>query len=118
MQLLVRSRGLSMMNSHMPSTIYFYAAMFLAGIGFLGMHDTKPEKEETTFSKEEIKRALFKNKPFVMFVLIFILFQGPTTTNGVYMPLLITHMEAILYIDWDNAAACYAFRNASCLIFR
>ncbi len=78
-----------------PYAIYdlFYAAMFLAVIGFLGMHDTKPEKkEETTFSKEEIKRALFKNKPFVMFVLIFILFQGPTTANGVYMPLLITHM--------------------------
>lgn len=69
----------------------FAGAVILTIIGFYFMHDVKPVEKNATqqFTLKEMFTSLIKNKAFVLFVLIYILFQGPTSANGVYMPLLI-----------------------------
>ncbi len=44
------------------------------------------------FTLSQLFTSLFKNKAFVIFLLIYILFQGPTSANNVYLPLLIKEL--------------------------
>lgn len=79
-----------------PIAIYyiFVVAIVLAIIGFIGMNDVKPKENVNNekFSLKQLAKELFNNKPFVMFVVIYILFQGPTSSNAIYMPLLIKEL--------------------------
>lgn len=72
----------------------FAIAVGLTIIGFLQMQDVKPQEKQHQdhFTFKEMITSLFKNKAFVMFVVIYILFQGPTSANSVYMPLLIKEL--------------------------
>lgn len=77
-----------------PSANYyiFVVGMVLMLIGFQGMHDVKPpikHEQENKITTKEVIKSLWHNKGFRMFMLIYILFQGPTAANGIYMPLLI-----------------------------
>ena len=77
--------------SPMANYYIFAVAVGLTILGFAQMHDVKPlEKNDSEkFTMKQLFQSLFKNKAFVTFVFIYILFQGPTSANGVYMPLLI-----------------------------
>ena len=72
----------------------FAVAVGLTVIGFINMQDVKPQVKtnEEHFTFQEMLKALFKNKAFIMFVVIYVLFQGPTSANSVYMPLLIKEL--------------------------
>lgn len=76
-----------------PHTNYyiFAVSVCLTLFGFYHMNDVRPESKTTNdqFTFKEMMSSLFKNKSFVTFVIIYILFQGPTSANGIYMPLLI-----------------------------
>lgn len=79
-----------------PIVIYyiFVISIIITILSLLKIKDVKPK--ETTgndnFSFQELINALFKNKSFVMFVLIYMLFQGPTSANTNYLPLLIQQL--------------------------
>lgn len=77
--------------SPMANYYIFAIAAGLAILGFFQMHDVKPTDKENIekFTLKELFQSLFKNKAFVLFVVIYVLFQGPTSANSVYMPLLI-----------------------------
>ncbi len=72
----------------------FAVAVLLTVLGFYQMHDVQPVEKENVekFTLKQLFSSLLKNKSFVMFVFIYILFQGPTSANGVYMPLLIKEL--------------------------
>ncbi|MEG0276403.1 MAG: MFS transporter [Coprobacillus sp.] len=72
----------------------FAVAIVLTIIGFYFMHDVKPTEKNASqqFTVKEMLSSLIKNKAFVLFVLIYILFQGPISANNVYMPLLIKQL--------------------------
>lgn len=72
----------------------FLIAVILTILSFYHMHDVKPQNKENLekFTIKELCRSLLKNKSFVMFVIIYFLFQGPISANAVYMPLLIKHL--------------------------
>lgn len=72
----------------------FAIAVGLTIFSFYHMNDVKPQAKnnEDQFTIKELLNALFKNKAFVMFVMIYVLFQGPTSANSVYMPLLIKEL--------------------------
>jgi len=80
-----------------PSANYYIFAvgMFFMLIGFIGMHDAKPQKSMTSSSKvstKEMVQVLWKNRSFKMFTLIYILFCGISGAQGVYQPLLMTSL--------------------------
>lgn len=79
-----------------PESVFYIFAlgMVLSLIGSLGIHDVKEEgiKREEKFTFRELGKALFKNKDFLLFLIIYILFTGPTNANSVYMPLLIQQL--------------------------
>lgn len=79
-----------------PIAIYyiFAVSIVLTIIALMGTKDVKPKisHQNEKFNIKELAEALIKNKAFVMFVIIYILFQGPTTANTTYMPLLIQHL--------------------------
>jgi len=79
-----------------PIAIYyiFIIAVILAIIGFIGMNDVKPKDtvNDKKFTVKQLAKELLGNKAFVMFVIIYILFQGPTSSNAIYMPLLIKEL--------------------------
>lgn len=79
-----------------PTAIYyiFAASIVLTLFGFMGMKDVKPKESNHNekFTLKELISALIHNKPFVLFVFIYILFQGPTSANMNYMPLLIQNL--------------------------
>ena len=72
----------------------FALATLLTIIGFYFMNDVKPQDKTNIekFSLKELFVSLFKNKSFVLFVLIYILFQGPTSANSIYLPLFIKNL--------------------------
>ena len=81
--------------SHQAIYIIFTIAIIITIICFIGMNDVqqiKSEKKEESFTVLEMLKALFTNKAFVIFMIIYILFQGPASANGVYMPLLIKEL--------------------------
>lgn len=80
--------------SPMANYYIFAVAVGLTIIGFLNMNDVKPVEKENVekFTLKELFHSLFTNKAFVMFVIIYILFQGPISANSVYMPLLIKEL--------------------------
>lgn len=80
--------------SPMANYYIFMVAVILTIIGFMNMNDVKPlEKEnEEKFTLKQLFQSLFSNKAFVIFVIIYILFQGPISANNVYMPLLIKEL--------------------------
>ena len=47
------------------------------------------EKHEKSISLQLVLKKLWQNKTFVLFTLIFLIFQGPAAANSVYLPLLI-----------------------------
>lgn len=79
-----------------PIAIYYIFAIsiIVTVLSLLGTKDVKPKviTNNEKFSMKELLVSLLKNKPFVMFVIIYILFQGPTTANNSYMPLLIQQL--------------------------
>jgi len=72
----------------------FAVAVGLTILGFYQMNDVKPQQKNDTerFTFQQLLISLLKNKSFVMFVVIYILFQGPISANGVYLPLLIKEL--------------------------
>lgn len=73
----------------------FVGGMILMLLGFMGMHDVKPpikHGHEAKVTTKEVLKSLWHNKAFRAFMIIYILFQGPTSANGIYMPLLITDL--------------------------
>ena len=72
----------------------FAIAVGLTILGFWQMHDVKPKTstQNEKFTLKELCSSLLKNKAFVLFVIIYVLFQGPISANSVYMPLLIKHL--------------------------
>lgn len=74
----------------------FAIGIVLMIIGFLGMYDVKPHTKEanteTKITTKEVLKKLWHNKGFKAFMIIYILFQGPTSANGIYLPLLIKAM--------------------------
>ncbi len=79
-----------------PTANYYIFALtgLITLYAFYQMHDVKPlvKENEEKFAIKQVFTSLFKNKPFVIFVVIYILFQGPTSANSVYMPLLIKQL--------------------------
>lgn len=80
-----------------PTANYYIFAtgMILMLLGFMGMNDVKPPLKQGTEKKvttKEVLKSLWHNKTFRGFMIIYILFQGPTAANGIYMPLLITDL--------------------------
>ena len=79
-----------------PTANYYIFAVGvgLTIFGFYHMNDVKPLKKENEekFTLKQMLTSLFKNKAFVLFIVIYILFQGPTSANSVYMPLLIKEL--------------------------
>lgn len=79
-----------------PIAIYyiFVVSVVFTLIGFVGMKDVKPRENNNSekFTLKQLAEALLKNKAFVLFVVIYILFQGPTSANTSYMPLLIQQL--------------------------
>lgn len=80
--------------SPMANYYIFAIAAGLTIFGFFHMNDVKPQDKSHVekFTIKELCHSLLKNKAFVMFVIIYILFQGPTSSNGVYLPLLIKNL--------------------------
>lgn len=80
--------------SPMANYYIFLIAVIFTIIGIINMHDVKPhtKHEHDSFTFQDMLKSLLKNKAFVIFVVIYILFQGPTSANGVYMPLLIKEL--------------------------
>lgn len=77
-----------------PTANYYIFAigMVIMLLGFWGMHDVKPtikHPQETKITTKEVIKNLWSNKTFRLFIIIYIVFQGPTASNGIYMPLLI-----------------------------
>ena len=78
-----------------PIAIYyiFVAATMICVISLIGVKDVKPvTSKNEKFTLKQLAKALLTNKSFVMFVIIYILFQGPITANNTYMPLLIQQL--------------------------
>ena len=125
--------------SHQAIYIIFTIAIIITIIGFIGMNDVqqiKSEKKEESFTVLEMLKALFTNKAFVIFMIIYILFQGPASANGVYMPLLIkelggsttlvgttllfstlSEIPAVLFSDQLIKKIPYEISHALCLYF-
>ncbi|MEG0592105.1 MAG: MFS transporter [Coprobacillus sp.] len=80
--------------SPMANYYIFAGAIILTLVGFYFMNDVKPVEKDASqqFTIKEMFYSLTKNKAFVLFVVVYILFQGPTSANGVYMPLLIKQL--------------------------
>lgn len=74
------------------ANFYIFAAGLVVMIfSFYMMYDAKPivvNKTKKVTTKEVITH-LWKNKSFKIFLLIFILFQGPSSAQSVYLPLVI-----------------------------
>lgn len=73
----------------------FVVGIILTIIGFIGMYDVKPhtkDEQDAKVTTKEVMKSLVHNKGFMVFMIIYILFQGPTSANGIYMPLLIKAM--------------------------
>lgn len=69
----------------------FAAGLVIMIFSFYMMYDAKPivvNKTKKVTTKEVITH-LWKNKSFKIFLLIFILFQGPSSAQSVYLPLVI-----------------------------
>lgn len=69
----------------------FAAGLLIMLFSFYMMNDAKPlitGKVAKVTTKEVIKH-LWHNKPFKIFMLIYILFQGPSSAQMVYLPLMI-----------------------------
>lgn len=69
----------------------FAAGLVIMIFSFYMMHDAKPiviNKTKKVTTKEVITH-LWHNKSFKIFLLIFILFQGPSSAQSVYLPLVI-----------------------------
>lgn len=79
-----------------PQAIYyiFFISIIITVLSLGGTIDIKPSKNTNNekFTLRQLANALITHKPFVMFVIIYILFQGPTTANSTYMPLLIQQL--------------------------
>lgn len=79
-----------------PQAIYyiFFISIIITVLSLGGTIDVKPSKNTNNekFTLRQLANALITHKPFVMFVIIYILFQGPTTANSTYMPLLIQQL--------------------------
>lgn len=70
----------------------FVIAVLLTIFCFKHIKDeNKINKKTDNFSLKEMFFSLLKNKTFIIFVLIFILFQGPQSANSIYMPLFMQY---------------------------
>lgn len=69
----------------------FAAGLIIMLFSFYMMNDAKPivTGEVHKVTTKEIIKNLWHNKPFRIFMLIYILFQGPISAQGVYLPLVI-----------------------------
>ena len=69
----------------------FAAGLLLMLFSFYMMHDAKPliVGKAAKVTTKEVLKHLWHNKPFKIFMLIYILFQGPSSAQMVYLPLVI-----------------------------
>lgn len=82
-----------------PITNYYIFAIGIAVMifGFINVYDAKPQKKatkENTLSTKDVLKELWQNKPFVMFVFIYMLYQGVVGTQGVYQQLMMKDLGA------------------------
>ena len=80
-----------------PKANYFIFAIgiLIMIFSFFMMNDAKPlvkETEEDKVTTKEVLKSLWKNKPFKMFMLIYFLFQGASSAQGIYLPLFIKQL--------------------------
>ncbi len=80
-----------------PTANYYIFAlsMLLTIAGFIGMYDAKLQKPAIKpKTSENVFQVLLKNKPFLLFLLIYSLFWGTAGAQAVYMPLMMTDSGA------------------------
>ncbi len=80
-----------------PKANYYIFAVGIAVMvfSFIMMNDAKPlakEGESEKVTTKEVLIALWHNKPFKMFMLIYFLFQGAASAQGIYLPLFIKQL--------------------------
>ncbi len=72
--------------------------LLLTMLGFFNCYDVKTQKrtdsKTSTISTKEVFLLLLKNKPFVMFTIIYMLYQAVCGTQGVYQQLMMTDLGA------------------------
>ncbi|MEC0302109.1 MFS transporter, partial [Terribacillus saccharophilus] len=71
--------------------ILFFIAIIISIIGYYGTTEVEVQKKSTLngISFKEVSYGLGKNTPYILFLLITLLFTGMTTVNNTYLPLLI-----------------------------
>lgn len=83
-------------NISPKANYYIFALGILIMIfSFLMMNDAKPivkEGETSKITTKEVIQSLMHNKPFLMFMAIYFLFQGATSAQGTYFPLFIKEL--------------------------
>ena len=80
-----------------PKANYFIFALGIVIMifSFFMMNDAKPimkEAQEEKVTTKEVLHSLWHNKPFKTFMLIYFLFQGAISAQGIYLPLFIKEL--------------------------
>lgn len=72
----------------------FAIGVGLTVLGFMNMYDVASQDNDNVkkFTFKELFHSLFTNRTFMIFMIIYILFQGPINGNAIYMPLFIKEL--------------------------